>query len=94
MIKQLNETVDMMNSEDYKERFIAEYAQLKIRMRGLYAMLKKYRLGILTFAPKCSFDLLKGQYKSMELYESYLVERAMIEGIDLTEAQLNGTKFD
>ena len=27
----LNETVKMMNSEDYKERFKAEYLQLKIK---------------------------------------------------------------
>ena len=38
----LNETVEMMNSSDYKERFRAEYFQLKIRMNGLSAMLKKY----------------------------------------------------
>ena len=31
----LNETVEMMNSSDYKERFRAEYLQLKIRMNGL-----------------------------------------------------------
>jgi len=28
----LNETVEMMNSVNYKERFKAEYLQLKIRM--------------------------------------------------------------
>lgn len=37
----LNETVEMMNSADYKERFRGEYLQLKIRMEGLSAMLKK-----------------------------------------------------
>lgn len=31
----LNETVEMMNSGDYKERFKAEHLQLKIRMIGL-----------------------------------------------------------
>jgi hypothetical protein len=34
----LNETVGMMESGDYKERFRGEYFQLKIRMEGL----KKY----------------------------------------------------
>lgn len=87
-MKNLNETVEMMNSTDYKARFFAEYAQLKIRMRGLYAMLEKYRLGELAFQPACSYDLLMGQYKAMELYESYLIDRACIEGIDLTEAQM------
>ena len=55
----LNETVEMMNSQDFKERFKAEYLQLKIRMEGLSNMLKKYKEGILNFKPKCSYELLK-----------------------------------
>lgn len=38
----LKETVPMMESADYKERFKAEYLQLKIRVNGLRNMLKKY----------------------------------------------------
>lgn len=79
----LNETVEMMNSLDYKERFKAEYLQLKIRMEGLSTMLKKYEAGILDFTPLCSYDLLNGQFKAMDLYASYLEERAEIEEIDL-----------
>lgn len=33
----LIETVEMMNSTDYKERFRAEYFQLKIRIESLDA---------------------------------------------------------
>lgn len=80
----LNETVEMMNSEDYKERFKAEYFQLMIRMVGLSNMLKKYKEGTLNFIPKCSYDLLNGQYKAMDMYAKYLEERAVIEGIDLS----------
>jgi len=80
---QLNDTVGMMNSSDYKERFRAEYIQLKIRMNGLSNMLKKYKEGTLNFIPSCSYDLLNGQFKSMDMYASYLEERATIEGIDL-----------
>ena len=79
----LNETVKMMNSVDYKERFRAEYFQLKIRMNGLSAMLKKYREGILTFTPSCSYGLLNAQFKSMDLYASFLEDRAKVEDIDL-----------
>jgi hypothetical protein len=79
----LNDTVEMMNSADYKERFRAEYFQLKIRMNGLDAMLCRYAAGTLTFTPSCSFDLLNGQYKAMELYMTYLTERAEIENINL-----------
>lgn len=79
----LNETVEMMNSLDYKERFRAEYFQLKIRMQGLGAMLKKCKEGTLSFTPSCSYDLLNGQFKAMDLYASYLEERAKIENINL-----------
>lgn len=79
----LNETIEMMNSADYKERFKAEYLQLKIRMEGLSTMLKKYKAGELNFTPSCSYDLLNGQFKAMDLYASYLEERAKIENIDL-----------
>jgi hypothetical protein len=79
----LNETAEMMNSADYKERFRAEYLQLTIRMHGLMAMLRKYQAGTLDFTPSCSYDLLNAQLKSMNLYASFLEERAEIENIDL-----------
>lgn len=80
----LNETVEMMNSGDYKERFRAEYLQLKIRMDGLAGMLIKMENNMLDFTPKCSYDLLNGQLKAMNLYAEYLKERAEIEEIDLS----------
>ena len=80
---QLKDTVEMMESIDYKERFKAEYFQLEIRVNGLRNMLKKYKKGTLTFNPSCSYDLLNGQLKAMELYATYLDERAEIEEIDL-----------
>ena len=80
---ELKDTVQMMESVDYKERFKAEYLQLKIRINGLRNMLKKYKAGTLPFTPSCSYDLLNGLLKAMELYATYLEERAEIEGIDL-----------
>ena len=80
---ELKDTVQMMESVDYKERFKAEYLQLKIRINGVRNMLKKYKAGTLPFTPSCSYDLLNGQLKAMELYATYLEERAEIEGIDL-----------
>ena len=79
----LIETVEMMNSTDYKERFKAEYLQLKIRMKGLSNMLKKYKEGTLIFKPSCSYDLLNKQYMCMFRYASYLEEIAEKEGIKL-----------
>lgn len=80
---ELKDTIEMMVSVDYKERFKAEYLQLKIRINGLRNMLKKYKAGTLPFTPSCSYDLSNGQLKAMELYATYLEERAEIEGIDL-----------
>ena len=41
----LNDTVEMMGSSDYKERFRAEYLQLKNRMNGGLGAMKKYKEG-------------------------------------------------
>lgn len=80
---ELKDTVEMMGSSDYKERFRAEYFQLKIRMSGLSKMLIKYKEGTLNFTPSCSYSLLSRQLEVMKIYASYLLQRAEIEGIDL-----------
>lgn len=77
----LKDTIEEMVSSDYKERFKAEYFQLLIRIKGLRNMLEKYKEGTLEFEPTCSYDLLNGQLKAMELYMSYLKERIKIEDI-------------
>lgn len=81
----LSETVDMMNSGDFKERFRAEYFQLTNRIDGLSKMLDNYRKGTLNFTPKCSIKLLDGQLRSMIMYKTHLEERAKIEEISLDE---------
>ena len=50
---ELKETVDLMNSEDYKERFKAEYLQTKIRYNKLHSMLVKWDAKTLSFTPTC-----------------------------------------
>lgn len=80
---ELNETIEMMNSNDYKERFRGEYLQLKIRIIGLRNMLKKYREGTLNFKPSCSYELLHTQLVFMERYLNSLEERAIVEEIKL-----------
>ena len=54
---ELNKTIEMMTSADYKERFKAEFYQLKIRICKLDHMLLKYKTGELPFKPNCSYDL-------------------------------------
>lgn len=80
---QLKDTIQLMNSENYKDRFVAEYLQLIVRIKGLEKMLVKYRYGKLNFIPKCSYELLNAQLKTMEDYKFYLEIRAKIEGIEL-----------
>ena len=58
---ELKDTVDLMNSEDYKERFKAEYLQTKIRYDNLHKMLVKKAAGTLDFEPTCSTALLTEQ---------------------------------
>ena len=79
----LNDTVAMMNSEDYQERFKAEYYQLKEREDKLYAMLEKYKAGTLKFTPKCSYELLYEQFVYMRAYRWMLEHRAKVEGVHL-----------
>lgn len=80
---ELKETIPMMESLDYKERFRAEYFQLEIRIKRLGNMLRKYKEGTLTFKPSCSYDLLDSQLKAMRLYHDYLEARVIIENIEL-----------
>lgn len=80
---ELNETIEMMNSPDYKERFRAEFYQLQIRQSKLINMLVKYKAGKLDFLPKCPYDLLYEQAQAMGKYIVLLRARAEIEGIEL-----------
>jgi hypothetical protein len=80
----LKDTCEMMTSPDYKERFKAEYSQLRIRMNGLKVMLEKYKEDTLPFTPSCTYDLLNAQWHAMKLYSIFLEERAKVEDIDLS----------
>ncbi len=80
---ELKDTIEMMNSTEYKERFKAEYDQLTIRGNKLRAMLVKYKAGTLDFVPSCPYDLLFEQLRLMGQYALILEARAELEGIDL-----------
>ena len=80
---QLKETVPMMVSGDYKERFKAEFYQLLIRLDGLTSMLIKWENNMLDFEPKCSKETLENQVIFMKGYVDILLLRSKIEVIDL-----------
>ena len=81
---ELKETIGLMESGDYKERFKAEYYQTKIRYEKLHNMLVKYEAGTLDFSPTCSIAILSRQARHMGEYLHCLEIRAEIEGIDLS----------
>lgn len=82
-MKTLKDTVEMMNSLDYKERFIAEYNQLIIRYKGLRNMLDKWNRGELEFKPTCPRSTYNMQLKAMADYIAVLEARAEMEGVEL-----------
>lgn len=79
----LSDTVEMMNSSDYKERFKAEYYQLVTRYRGLKSMLIKWDEGTLNFEPTCPRSTYNIQIKAMTDYIAILEARAVMEHIVL-----------
>ena len=79
---ELKDTIDGMISDDYKERFKAEYKQAKIRYYKLGEILRKDRENKLEFK-LTSKELLIEQYKAMHKYITILELRAATEGINL-----------
>ena len=82
---ELNDTIELMESENYRDRFKAEYYQVKIRHDKLGAMLEKYDKNELDFKPKCSYSLLLNQYRVMGEYLDLLKLRADIEEVRLED---------
>lgn len=80
---ELKETIEMMNSKDYKERFKAEYYQTKIRYDKLHKTVIKYEAGTLDFEPTCPIEFLIEQKKHMGMYLHALEVRAEIEDVEL-----------
>ena len=88
MIKDLQETVYAMTSDDYKQRFIAEYAQVVIRANKLSDAIKGYFNETLNFKLGYGIWLIVEQYMIMKHYIEILQKRAEIENIDLTTIEI------
>ena len=75
------DTASLMESLDYKDRFVAEYIQLSIRMGTLDNFLERdadsYKV------PYKVHKLLCRQYLAMKAYMEILKERAKVEKIEL-----------
>lgn len=83
----LSETVALMNSDSYKNRFIGEYHQTKIRYEKLKDFCTRIEAAQITGTeePKhdCSLELLRSQQRIMGEYLHILEIRAVIEKIEL-----------
>lgn len=79
----LSETINGMVSNDYKERFIAEYQQLSIRYSSLKKMYDNW--DNLAFTPTCPRSTYELQLKAMAEYKAVLRARAVLEGVNLDE---------
>ena len=99
-MKKLKDTIQDMTSDNYKDRFKAEYDQLKIRYVKLASLIthieaaKEVNLdydmissGIIFEEPKhdCPLSLLKRQLRNMDDYLKTLGLRAAIENIPLSD---------
>ena len=83
-MKELKDTVCLMASDNYENRFVAEYQQTKFRYEKLHRMIIKYHAGTLEFEPKSSLELMEKQAAAMGQYLKILEIRAEVEGIDFS----------
>lgn len=79
----LIDTVDLMISDDYEDRFRAEYRQLKFRLKRLQQTLLEMDEGNMELKPACPRMMLDLQVKAMTDYLDILTERAKIEKIEV-----------
>ena len=91
---ELKDTVKLMDSADYKERFKGVYLQTKIRYEKLKKFNTKIEAADITKFVKngvkmpkhdCPFHLLRDQQRVMGEYLHLLEIRAKIEGINLED---------
>ncbi len=81
----LKDTAVLMKSDNYKDRFAAEYYQLAIRYKKLKAMLDSWDAGTLEFSPTCPRSTYNIQIQAMVEYLAALEVRAVMENISLAD---------
>lgn len=82
---ELKDTIDMMASEDYRERFRGEFCQLEIRAKKLLAFIRKCEDARMEGKEEprhdCPLSLLRAQLDAMMDYLDVLRKRALIENV-------------
>ena len=77
----LDETINDMLSDNYEDRFRAEYWQLAIRIKALDSTLALIQDN--HFECDTPYTLLLWQREAMKIYLDALAQRATLENIDL-----------
>lgn len=72
-ISELKDTIELMTSGSYNDRFVAELLQVKIRRQKLFDMLIKWDK--LDFVPKCPKEIFETQLSIMDSYIAILEAR-------------------
>lgn len=79
----MKDILELIQSDNYKDRFRGEYLQTKERYEKLHHLIVKIEAGTNNFKPSCSLELLKQQARYMGQYLYILEVRAEIENIEL-----------
>lgn len=80
---ELKETVELMTSTDWVDRFKAEYLQLKIRYEKLHKLIVMREAGKHLFDTPITLESWKTQAHHMGLYLFELEKQAAVHGIEL-----------
>lgn len=80
---ELKDTIELMSSADWKDRFIAEYLQTKIRYEKLHKLIIKREVGKQGFDTPILLESWKEQARHMGLYLYELEKQAVLHGIEL-----------
>lgn len=75
--------LELVPRNNYKDRFITEYKELKSRLDKLHKMIIKYKAETLDFESDCPIEVLEDQEYYMREYLKVLEIRAEIEKINL-----------
>lgn len=79
----LKEITQLLDSKDFKRRFVGEYMLVKTKACALDDMIDHYYDGNLGFTPTCPITVLEAQSNAMWTYIKILEYRADLELIEL-----------
>lgn len=80
---ELKNTIELMTSESWKDRFVAEYLQVKIRYEKLHKLITRREVGKVDFTTPVPLESWQTQARHMGLYLHELEKQAVLHGIEL-----------